>query len=145
MIGWREISRKLLLYLSDAGFHFAGDGLVSMLATHPDLLFTYTRLLSTTHTHTHTCKQAYAPYNYTLRFSCAFASRRSAGGCGSSSRWTVPHGRSAARQVDWEHSLSTLESTGNNTTLLSLTYVYVMALITGLPLNWTNRRKAVRI
>ena len=54
MIGWREISRKLLLYLSDAGFHFAGDGLVSILATHPDLLFTYTRLLSTTHTHTHT-------------------------------------------------------------------------------------------
>ncbi|CAI8001615.1 Integrin beta-1, partial [Geodia barretti] len=28
MIGWREISRKLLLYLSDAGFHFAGDGLL---------------------------------------------------------------------------------------------------------------------
>ena len=27
-IGWREISRKLLLFSTDAGFHFAGDGKV---------------------------------------------------------------------------------------------------------------------
>jgi protocadherin alpha len=28
MIGWRDVSRKILLYISDAGFHFAGDGLL---------------------------------------------------------------------------------------------------------------------
>lgn len=33
MVGWRNASRKLLLYLSDAGFHFAGDGLVTVLHT----------------------------------------------------------------------------------------------------------------
>nr|AAB66911.1 integrin subunit betaPo1 [Ophlitaspongia tenuis] len=26
LIGWRDVSRKLLLYITDAGFHFAGDG-----------------------------------------------------------------------------------------------------------------------
>ena len=58
MIGWREISRKLLLYLSDAGFHFAGDGLVSMLATHPDLLFTQITWVYKASKHTHTHVQA---------------------------------------------------------------------------------------
>jgi hypothetical protein len=28
VIGWRPVSRKILLYISDAGFHFAGDGLL---------------------------------------------------------------------------------------------------------------------
>jgi protocadherin alpha len=28
VIGWRAVSRKILLYISDAGFHFAGDGLL---------------------------------------------------------------------------------------------------------------------
>ena len=32
-IGWRPVSRKILLYISDAGFHFAGDGLVSGIMT----------------------------------------------------------------------------------------------------------------
>ena len=29
LIGWRQVSRKLLLFITDAGFHFAGDGKVS--------------------------------------------------------------------------------------------------------------------
>ena len=28
LIGWREVSRKLLLFITDAGFHYAGDGKV---------------------------------------------------------------------------------------------------------------------
>ena len=28
LVGWRDVSRKLLLYITDAGFHYAGDGLV---------------------------------------------------------------------------------------------------------------------
>lgn len=28
LIGWRQVSRKLLLFITDAGFHFAGDGKV---------------------------------------------------------------------------------------------------------------------
>ena len=28
LIGWRDVSRKLLLYITDAGFHFANDGKV---------------------------------------------------------------------------------------------------------------------
>ena len=30
LIGWRDISRKLLLFITDAGFHYAGDGKVCM-------------------------------------------------------------------------------------------------------------------
>ena len=30
-IGWREQSRKMLLFSTDAGFHFAGDGKVSKI------------------------------------------------------------------------------------------------------------------
>ena len=29
LIGWREVSRKLLLYITDAGFHYANDGKVN--------------------------------------------------------------------------------------------------------------------
>ena len=29
LIGWREVSRKIILFITDAGFHFAGDGKVS--------------------------------------------------------------------------------------------------------------------
>nr|CAB38100.1 integrin beta subunit [Suberites domuncula] len=29
LIGWRDVSRKLLLYITDAGFHIAGDGKVA--------------------------------------------------------------------------------------------------------------------
>ena len=29
IIGWRENARRILVYLTDAGFHFAGDGKVS--------------------------------------------------------------------------------------------------------------------
>jgi hypothetical protein len=28
-IGWRERSRKMIVFSTDAGFHFAGDGRVS--------------------------------------------------------------------------------------------------------------------
>ena len=28
LIGWRDLSRKLLLYITDAGFHYANDGKV---------------------------------------------------------------------------------------------------------------------
>ena len=28
LIGWRSVSRKLLIYITDAGFHIAGDGKV---------------------------------------------------------------------------------------------------------------------
>ena len=31
LIGWRDVSRKLVLFITDAGFHFAGDGKVTML------------------------------------------------------------------------------------------------------------------
>ena len=34
LIGWRDLSRKLLLYITDAGFHFANDGKVSDTDTH---------------------------------------------------------------------------------------------------------------
>ena len=37
VIGWRPVSRKILLYISDAGFHYAGDGLVSS-AHHTQLM-----------------------------------------------------------------------------------------------------------
>ena len=29
VIGWREAARKLILVMTDQGFHFAGDGKVS--------------------------------------------------------------------------------------------------------------------
>ena len=31
LIGWRDVSRKLLLYITDAGYHFAGDGKVNII------------------------------------------------------------------------------------------------------------------
>ena len=145
MIGWREVSRKLLLYLSDAGFHFAGDGLVSMLATHPDLLFTQiTWVYKHTQTHTHTHTRASRCYNYTLRFSCAFASTQLGG-------VVQPHDGQCHMEdlqpdrltgnIVYQHwnRLVTIHH------LIPCLCLYVMALITGLPLNWTNRRKAVRI
>ena len=30
IIGWRDNARHILVYLTDAGFHFAGDGKVSI-------------------------------------------------------------------------------------------------------------------
>jgi protocadherin alpha len=30
-IGWRERSRKMIVFSTDAGFHFAGDGRVNIL------------------------------------------------------------------------------------------------------------------
>lgn len=37
IIGWRDLSRKLLLYITDAGFHFAGDGkLAGIVLPHPN-------------------------------------------------------------------------------------------------------------
>ena len=31
VVGWRDVSRKLLLYITDAGFHIAGDGKVGVV------------------------------------------------------------------------------------------------------------------
>ena len=31
VVGWREASRKLILVMTDRGFHLAGDGKVSLL------------------------------------------------------------------------------------------------------------------
>lgn len=32
-IGWRERARRLLLFSTDAGFHYAGDGKVRFIIT----------------------------------------------------------------------------------------------------------------
>ena len=34
LIGWRDLSRKLLLFITDAGFHFANDGKVIIADQH---------------------------------------------------------------------------------------------------------------
>ena len=33
-IGWREKARRLLVFSTDAGFHYAGDGKVRKLNSH---------------------------------------------------------------------------------------------------------------
>jgi len=43
-IGWRGRSRKMLLYSTDAGFHYAGDGKVRLsVCTHKLLLLGHLR------------------------------------------------------------------------------------------------------
>lgn len=40
-IGWREKARKLLVFSTDAGFHYAGDGKVNSIPFQTSFIFFY--------------------------------------------------------------------------------------------------------
>ncbi len=41
LIGWRSVSRKLLIYITDAGFHIAGDGKVGGARSETTIVYIY--------------------------------------------------------------------------------------------------------